>query len=81
MQDEIPLFPVCGWSIGPILVHDAVTIKFDFLTNLMQPVNEANQGRHYLLASAQAKELVEKIQKALHYLETAEPQLLPSQTH
>lgn len=70
MADNIPLFPVAGWAIGPIPAHNAVVVKFDFLTNLMQSPEEANEGRHYLLTPQQATELAQKILEAVHRLET-----------
>lgn len=73
-QEQIPLFPVAAWSIGPVPSLGLVTIKFDFLTNLMQDSNTPNPGRHYALTPAQAQELVTKIQSALHVLENTSPQ-------
>lgn len=81
MSDNIPLFPVSAWAVGPIDAYGAVTIKFDFLTHSLQSVDEANEGRHYLLMPAQAAELVEKIQKALRHLETVSAQAPPGQQH
>lgn len=73
-QEQIPLFPVAAWSIGPVPSLGLITIKFDFLTNLIQDANKPNQGRHYALTSSQAQELIQKIQSALHVIETAEYQ-------
>jgi hypothetical protein len=80
-QAEIPLFPVASWTVGPILAFNAVTMKFDFLTNLMQPVGEATTGRHYVFTEAQARELVEKLQSALRVLESAAPSAPPGPRH
>lgn len=81
MSENIPLFPVSAWSVGPIDSYGAVTIKFDFLTHPMQSLDEANQGRHYLLMPVQAAELAQKIQQALRHLETVAPQAPPGSQH
>jgi biofilm regulator BssS len=74
MADEIPLFPIAGWSIGPIPAHNAVVLKFDFLTHSMQALDHANESRHYLLTPQQAQIVAEKILSALRQLENGAPQ-------
>jgi biofilm regulator BssS len=68
--DNIPLFPVAGWAIGPVPTHGIVTLKLDFLTSPMQPPEEATPGRYYALLPEQAIELANKILEAAHRLET-----------
>lgn len=80
-EENIPLFPVAAWTVGPVVAYDIVTIKMDFLTNPLQHPNEANPGLRYALTRAQALELAQKILESVHFLETAEPQGAPGPKH
>lgn len=81
LTDNIPLFPVATISAGPVLQHRLVTIRFDFLTNLMQSPSEAMPGRHYALSPVQALYLQEQIQRALDLLEKTPEQAPPGTQH
>lgn len=70
-MSDIPLFPVAGWTVGPVPRLGVATIKFDFLTNTLQSPDQANEGRHYALTPAQLRELIQKMQSALDVLESA----------
>lgn len=74
MTDEIPLFPVAGWEIAPISAYGAIFIRPAFLSHPAQKLEEADPGRRYLLTAAQARELRDAIDRALHHLETGAPQ-------
>lgn len=80
-MSDIPLFPVAAWTVGPIPRLGVATIKFDFLTNPLQRPDQANEGRYYALGAAQRRELIEKMQSALHALESSDQQGLEGQTH
>lgn len=73
-KNDEPAFPVANITTGPQPKLGAVLIRFDFLTNLMQPPSEANPGRNYLLTPVQARHLAEKILAALPLLESGESQ-------
>jgi len=81
MAESIPLFPVSAWTVGPVPTMGLAVIKFDFLTNPMQPPEEANPGRHYALTPAQLRELIEQMRSALQKLESDVPQAQPGPTH
>lgn len=81
MTDNIPLFPVAGWAIGPLPSYGAVTVKFDFLTSPMQSPQDANEGRYYALTPQQATELAHKLLEAARRLEMIEPQAPPGPQH
>ncbi|AZY52217.1 bssS family protein [Bordetella avium] len=72
-ENEIPLFPVAAWEVGPLPTIGLAAIKFDFLTNPSQPLQEANPGRHYVLTPIELRALIRKLEETLHVLETSEP--------
>lgn len=81
MSDEIPLFPVTEWTVGPIPRFGAVTVRLGFITGPMQPLGDANPGRHYVLTAAQATELAEKILESVRQLGTSVEQAPRGQQH
>jgi hypothetical protein len=70
-MSDISLFPVAGWSVGPIPKYGIATIQFNFLTHPLQKPEEANEGRHYALTPDQLRELIQKMQSALDLLESS----------
>lgn len=69
-NNETPLFPVAKLTIGPVPRLGIIVIRPDFLTNLSQTPEQCQPGRTYALTAEQARYLVQKIQQALHALET-----------
>jgi hypothetical protein len=80
-NDEIPLCPIAGWSVGPVKAYEAVAFKLDFLTNPLQKLSEANTTPHFLVTTAQALELAEALQKAVQKVQSAEFQAAPGPKH
>lgn len=76
-----PAFPVAHIALGPQPSLGYFLIRFDFLTNLMQPVDHPNPGRNYLLTPVQARYLAEQILSTLHHLETAGTEVAPGEKH
>lgn len=70
-EDEITLYPVASWKVGPVLPHGVVTLRPDFLTHPFQRLDEANAGRYYALTPAQVRALIQDLSAALEMLETA----------
>lgn len=73
MQDEIPLFPVAVLTVGPIPRMGGIIMRPDFLTHHMQPPEECQTGRTYVLSPVQAQYLIERLQQALLTLQTSAP--------
>lgn len=80
-KDDVPLFPVAGWEIGPLPSLGVVMIQPHFLTHPMQRPEEANSGRRYVLTPQQALELAGAIQRALQKLESNGPPGAPGPKH
>lgn len=80
-QPNETAFPVARATIGPVMAHGAVLIRFDFLTNALQAPEQANAGRNYVLTPMQARYVAEQIRAALAMLESAPPSRPPGQQH
>lgn len=73
-ENEIPLFPVASWKIGPVYIHGLIAFCPDFLDGPGQNPDEAHQGRHYALTPVQVRALISDLQKQLQKLEKSESQ-------
>lgn len=80
-ENEIPLYPVASWQIGPVYIHGIVTFRPNFLDAPNQNPDDAHYGRHYALTPVQVRDLISDLQKALHNLEKSETQGQTKQTH
>ncbi|MCR4297472.1 MAG: hypothetical protein NUV75_01780 [Gallionella sp.] len=80
-QDELPLFPVTEYEVRAIPAYGALFIRFGFLSHSMQGIEEADPGRRYVFHPAQAREVRDAIDRALHALENAGPQDAPGERH
>ena len=80
-EDDIPLFPVASWQLGPVPSLGIVTFRPNFLTNLSQRPDEANEGRYYALTPVQVQGLIQDLSAALEKLQKAEFQPVPGHKH
>lgn len=81
MENEIPLCPITGWSIGPVKALEMVTLKLGYITNPMQPVDSPNESPHFVITAAMASELATALQRAVQKLQDAEFQPAPGPRH
>ena len=81
MESEVSVFPVAGWSLAPIKAYEAVMLRLDYLTNPLQPPEEALHSPNFLILAPQVKELIEVLQRTLQTLESAEFQPSPGPRH
>ena len=80
-KEEIPVFPVTQLVVGPVPRMGFIVMRPDFLSNMLQPAEQAQMGRTYALTPVQARSLIEQIQKALAQLESASHPGGPGQRH
>ena len=81
MADDIPCFPITGYTIGPIPSMGIVLVRFPFLASPMQALEQADPGRNYALTPVQAREVRDAIDRALAKLDSSESPPDPDQTH
>ena len=81
MDGDIPLNPVAGWTVSQVKAYDAMFLRFDFLTNQLQPISEANRSPNFLLTLAQAEELAMVLTRAVQKLRTDAFQAAPGPRH
>lgn len=72
-QAEIPLSPVAGWELGTIAAYGAVMLRIDYLTHATQTAEEAQKSPTFVIHTAQARELAQRILVACEKLESGPP--------
>jgi len=80
-NQNTPLFPIASWQIGFIPSLGIISFCPNFLTNLSQKPDEANQGRYYALTPLQAQALIQDLKAQVQKAENAEPLYSPNQKH
>ena len=72
-EEEIALSPVAGWEIGAIPAYGALMLRLDYLTHATQQPDEAQKSPTFLIHTAQARELAQRILAACEKLESGPP--------
>ena len=80
-MDDIPLNPVTAWLAEPIKAHEAITLRFDFISGPMQDPAQATRSPYFLLSAAQAETLARKILAECEALRSADFQAVPGPKH
>ncbi|CAJ0994595.1 hypothetical protein SODG_006408 [Sodalis praecaptivus] len=70
-KDDIPVFPVTGWKAGPLRGYDALTLKFQYLSSPMQPIEEAQETQFLGITTQMARTLIADLQKHIDSLENS----------
>lgn len=70
-DEQIPTFPVAGYSLRSVPALEALILQFDYLSSPMQELEQAHQGRNYILTRVQTVELRDALTRALEKLEHA----------
>lgn len=73
-MDEIKTLPITGWEIKTVPAMDAMLISFSYLSHPLQTLEEAVTDRTYVLHTAQAAELAQRILALLGQMKNAAPQ-------
>lgn len=62
-QDDIPVFPVSGWQVGPLPGYDALVLKLQYLSSPMQQLEEAQETQFFAITPEMAEALISDLQK------------------
>jgi len=68
--EEIPTLPIAGWELKAVPAYDAILISFAYLSHALQKPEEAVTDRTYVIHTAQAEELAQRILALLGRMKT-----------
>lgn len=72
-EEEIALTPVAGWEIGTVPAYGALMLRLDYLTHATQSPDQAHKSPTFVIQTAQARELAQRILVACEKLESGPP--------
>lgn len=67
---DLPLFPLAGWEIGPIKTMPAVILRLAYLATPADDPAKPNLGIRHVLTPGQARELAEALLEQARLAET-----------
>ncbi|HDU1488328.1 TPA: bssS family protein [Klebsiella pneumoniae] len=67
-QNDIPTFPVAGWTAGPLPGYDALVVKFQYLSSPMQPMESAQETEFFALTPEMTEALISDLQRHIDTL-------------
>ena len=67
-QDE-SVFPLCNWTVREVKGHGAILWTPFFLSTPFDTIEQAQQGRTYVLPPKLARELAQSLLKAADHVE------------
>ena len=70
-DDDLPVFPIASWTHGPLPSMGVILFQPHYLVSPMQPIEQAAEGKRFVLTPEQARVLIEDLKKALNVLETS----------
>ncbi|EEW39158.1 hypothetical protein HMPREF0484_4786 [Klebsiella pneumoniae subsp. rhinoscleromatis ATCC 13884] len=70
-QNDIPTFPVEGWTAGPLPGYDALVLKLQYLSSPMQPIETAHETEFFALTPEMAEALISDLQRHIETLRTS----------
>lgn len=72
-NDELQLAPIAGWEIKSIAAFGALILRLDYLTHATQKPDEPHQTPNFVMNTAQARELAQRILAGCEKLESGPP--------
>ncbi len=51
-KDDIPVFPISGYQIGPLKGYDALVMKLQYLSSPMHSLDQAQETNFFALSPA-----------------------------
>ncbi|MEX9896606.1 bssS family protein [Providencia rettgeri] len=80
-KDDIPVFPISGYQIGPLKGYDALVMKLQYLSSPMQSLDQAQETNFFALSPTVVRGIISDLQKHLETLEKSEIQSPQGKKH
>ena len=69
-KDEVAVFPITGWNIGPLPEQGAILMQFDFITSTLHSVDESLETNLFCMTPEMTRALIDQLSESLKLLET-----------
>ncbi|WP_261832922.1 bssS family protein [Leminorella grimontii] len=80
-ENDVPVFPVTRWDMGPLPGYNAVAMRFHFIASPMDEIESAQQTNYMVITPDMARALISDLQRHLETAEGAGFQVQQSDKH
>ena len=72
MKPDLSIFPITGWEVETVYTDELIFVRFTFLSDIQQQLNEADASSPYAMEIEQARELRDALTRAIERLDNHE---------
>ena len=72
MKPNLSIFPITGWKVETVATDELVFVRFNFLSDIRQQLNEADMSNPYAMEIEQARELRDALTQAIERIDDYE---------
>ncbi|MEO7464593.1 MAG: hypothetical protein ABIV42_03875 [Nitrosospira sp.] len=65
MKPDLSIFPITGWEVETVSTDELVFVRFNFVSDIRQQLNEADVSSPYAMEIEQARELRDALTRAI----------------
>jgi len=70
MKPDLPVLSITGWEIETVLTDELIFIRFIYLSDTRQRLDEADVGNSYAMEIEQARELSGALVRAIERIDS-----------
>jgi biofilm formation regulator BssS-like protein len=69
MKPDLPIFPITEWEVETAPVDELIFVRFTFLSDVRQRLDNADVGNPYVMEVEQVRELRDALTRALECID------------
>lgn len=69
MKPHLSIFPITGWEVQTVATDELVFVRFNFLSDIRQQLNEADVSSPYAMEIEQGRELRDALTQAIERID------------
>jgi hypothetical protein len=69
MQPDLSVLPITGWEVETVSTDELIFVRFIFLSDILQRLDEADIGNSYAMEIEQARELRNALTRAIERID------------
>ncbi len=69
MKPDLSVLPITGWEVESVSIDELIFVRFTFLSDILQRLDEADVGNSYAMEIEQARELRDALTRAIERID------------
>ncbi len=69
MKPDLSVLPITGWEVETVSTDELIFVRFIFLSDILQRLDEADIGNSYAMEIEQARELRNALTRAIERID------------